>query len=496
MPALVAPHARRTLRLASTQAAVGLALGGAAGARLTAQQHMPASRNTLLRLIRQVPPPAVAPPRVVGIDDWAKRKGHTYGTIVVDLETHEPIDLLDDRLAETVEAWLLAHPTVEVISRDRAEAYASGATAGALDAVQVADRFHLLKNLCDAIEQELRQRGARIGRTASDATAEAAVPPAVMEVVTAAAAAPSEPERTGTGMRQDMAACHPHPASVPAALPDVRPIYLDTPSGRRAETLRQGRRSERFAQYSQVVALRDQGFDQPMIARRVGLSARTVSRWLAADGFPERKPRSGETSCLDPYKAYLLERWQAGCHNGTHLWQMIQGQGFAGCYGSVADFLAPLRRGDAVRAAPATLPRPAAVPTPQWYTARQAAFLFLRPPTELTPAEQDDLLRMQVQDDILTTIYALTQDFAAMLRERRGECLDGWLARAEASACPELQRFANGIRGDDAAVRAGLTLEWSQGPVEGQVTRLKLVKRQMYGRAKLDLLRQRVLHAA
>jgi transposase len=376
LPALVAPHARRTGRLATAQAAAGLALGGAAGARLAAKHHMPTSRNTILRLIRRVPPPPVPAPRVIGLDDWAKRKGHQYGTIVVDLETHAPIELLDDRLAETVTTWLQAHATVEVISRDRAEAYAG------------------------------------------------------------------------------------------------------------------------FTQYTELIALRGQGLDQATIARRIGLSRRTISRWLAVPNFPERKPRSGDASSLDPYKPYLLERWEAGCHNGTQLWRAIQGQGFAGCYGIVADFLAPLRRGEAVQAAPTMLPLSVAAPTPLWYTARQAAFLFLRPPAELTPSEQEDLLRMQVQDDSLTTIYGLTQDFAAMLRERRGEHLDGWLARAEASGCPELQRFANGIRRDEAAVRAGLTLVWSQGPVEGQVTRLKLVKRQMYGRAKLDLLRQRVLHAA
>jgi transposase len=236
---------------------------------------------------------------------------------------------------------------------------------------------------------------------------------------------------------------------------------------------------------------------QATIARRAGVSQRTVSRWLAAESFPERKPRSGDASALDPFKPFLLESWQAGCQNGTHLWRLIQGQGFAGSYGVVADFLAPLRRGEAVCEKLAPSPLAPSAPPPQWYTPRQAAFLFLRPPTELTPAEQDDLLGMQAKDDSLTTIYALTQDFASMVRERHGEQhLDGWLDRAATSDCPKLQRFANGVRRDYAAVRAGLKLEWSQGPVEGQVTRLKLVKRQMYGRAKLDLLRQRVLNAA
>ncbi len=428
LAALVAPHARRTRRLAKSQTDVGLALGGAAGARLTVKQHMPASRNTLLRLIRQVPTSAADSPRVVGLDDWAKRKGHSYGTIVVDLETREPIDLLDDRSAETVELWLKAHPTLEVVSRDRAEADASGATAGAPTAVQVADRFHLLKNLREAIEQELTQRAARISRTASDDTLNIAVPPIVAGMATTMVSAPEEVAERAAAVTVEMVASASAPTTVLRLRSDMPTLYADTPAGCRAETARQTRWSERFAQYTQVVTLHDQGLPPSTIARRAGVSKRTVPRWLAAASFPERKPRTGDPSCLDPFKPFLLESWQGGCQNGTHLWRLIQAQGFGGSYGVVADFLAPLRRGEAVREKLAPAPRAPSAPTPQWYTPRQAAFLFLRPPSELTPAEQDDLRRLQTKDDILTTIYALTQDFVWMLRERQGEQF-GWVAR-------------------------------------------------------------------
>jgi len=496
LPVLVAPHARRTRRLARAQADVGLALGGAAGARLTAKQHIPTSRNTLLRLIRREAPPAADPPRVVGLDDWAKRKGQTYGTIVVDLETREPIDLLDDRSAETVEGWLKVHPTVEVVSRDRAEAYASGTTAGAPDAVQVADRFHILKNLREAIEQELGQRGARIGRTVPDVASDPAVPPALRGAAHRVVRVPDERARSASTTLKDVILPGAQRVIAPTPLPDVPTIYPETPAGRRAEIGRQARRSARFAQYTQVVAWHAQGLDQPTIARRVGISKRTVARWLTARGFPERKPRSGDASGLDPYKAYLLESWRAGCHNGMRLWRMIQAEGFAGSYSLVAEYLGPLRRGEAVREGPGTLSPGASVTKEHCYTARQAACLFLRRPTDLTDSEKRDLTHMQGYDAVLTMIYTLTQDFAAMVREHNAERLDQWLAVAATGAFPELQRFANGVRQDYAAVRAGLELPWSQGPVEGHITRLKLVKRQMYGRAKLDLLRQRVLHAA
>lgn len=469
LPALAARYARRTARLATEQSAVGLALGGAAGARLTAEQGVPTSRNTLLRLVRALPLPEAAPARVIGIDDWAQRKGHTYGTIIIDLERHQPLDLLPDRTAETIAAWLKAHPGTEVISRDRAGAYAAGATEGAPDAVQVADRFHLVKNWGDVLEQAFKQCDIPIGRTPPDTPGAAAW---------AATSAGTDQVTLAPAMSTSVPVTHRGSPAPRAA--------------RRAEAARQARRTERYEQYQQLLALRQQGLDQPMLARTLGLSTRTVSRWLNADGFPERQPRSGDTSGLDPYLGFLDERWTAGCHNATHLFRELQKAGFTGSYGRVASYLVPLRHGSVGRKPVATVRAPA---PSQFYTARQAAFLFLRRPEELSPSEQEDLVQLP-QEGTLATLYTLTQDFARMVRERTAARLDGWLDRAATSPFSEVRRFVNGIRRDNAAVRAGLTLAWSQGQVEGNVTRLKLLKRQMYGRAKLDLLRQRVLLAA
>jgi transposase len=293
LPALVAPSARRTQRLTHAQRDVALALGGAAGARLTAKQHMPTSRQTLLRLLRHIPLPVTVAPRVVGLDDWAKRKGHSYGTIIVDLETHDPIDLLDDRSAETVERWLKAHPSVEVVGRDRSETYAAGVTAGAPEAIQVADRWHILKNLREAIEQELAQRRAQIARHTLDESQETKGAPAMI----AAARSSNEPDdkSAGNAVRGDLATAYSLSVRAGRRSAERQVVYPDTPTGRRAEATRQERRTARLARYAKMVALLDQGLDQSMIARMVGMSERTVTRWLAADGFPEhprRCPRS------------------------------------------------------------------------------------------------------------------------------------------------------------------------------------------------------------
>jgi transposase len=293
---------------------LGLALGGCGGARQAVRQGMPTSRNTVLRLVRRIPPPPEPAPIVIGIDDWAQRKGQMYASIVVDLERHQPITLLSDRSAQTMEAWLQAHPTVTIISRDRSTTYAAASTAGAPSAIQVADRFHILKNLREAVEQELARRGIVLQRSAPD-TAAPAAPDAVGQV-----------RSTNDGGTSGVAAPQPPPALATAqnAQLPTSPIYPTTPSGRRAEAARQARRAERLAQYTQMVELQQQGLDQGSIVRTIGVSPRTVSRWSARGQFPERKRRTGDTSGLEPYKAYLLEHWHAGCHTIAHLWRDVQ----------------------------------------------------------------------------------------------------------------------------------------------------------------------------
>ena len=288
VPTVARPYAHTTTRASQAQCDTGLVLGGAAGARQLARQGLPGSRQTVLRRVRGYQPASGPAPRVIGIDDWAKRKGHTYGTIVVDLDRGCPVDLLDDRLAETVAAWLRAHPEVTVVARDRADAYASGVTQGAPHAVQVADRWHLLKNLREAVEVELCQRPALPW-------------------------APPLPEA------QSLSPAAP----VPLGLETTDAVHIvptaETPAGSRADVARLARRTQRLAQYERARALRDEGYTWAVVAQQVGVPPRTLRYWFAREGFPERRRRTGDRSSAAPYRAYLQQRWEAGEHSATQL---------------------------------------------------------------------------------------------------------------------------------------------------------------------------------
>jgi transposase len=459
LPTVVAPWARCTLRLAQRLVALGLALGGRAGMRLSHAWDLAVSRNTLLRLLRRLPRPVLPTPRVLGVDDFALRKRRTYGTVLIDLERRQPVELLPDRTADTVAQWLREHPGVEVIARDRSSAYAEGARQGTPAATQVADRFHLLQNLREALDQVF--------------ITQSHVLDAVNET-----------------MRQQ-----------PVPLPDgtmgvpVPPHDLPLPAQQRAAH----RQARRQALHTQVWALHRQGWTAPAIAQQVRVSLRTVQRDLRSATFAGRKRRSdlGE-SVLTPYKPYLLERWNAGCYTAMRLFRDLRQRGYAGGYGVVAAYARRLRQAQGLppghRCPRQALP-PVAEPPCQPLTPRRATWLVLRRETQRTEAETQQLAQVRAQQAEVAEAIDLAQDFAALVRQRQPEALDPWLQRATASTLEALQRFAKGLYEDYEAVKAGVTLPWSTGPVEGHINRLKMLKRQMFGRARLDLLSRRFVGA-
>ncbi len=462
-PELAPAYARRTLRQRKTLGEIAFALGGRAGARLARLLGLPVSFWTLLRLLRRTLLPPFATPRLLGVDDFAWRKGDHYGTILVDLQAHKPIDLLPDREAETFAAWLREHPGVQVVSRDRAGSYAEGAKKGAPDAIQIADRYHLVANLRDTLQQVLdRQRHSL---------------PLLQERESAVQSEPREAERQ---MQRE----ETHPAA-------SAPLSLT-----RTQALRQIRRGKRYERYQTVVNLHQQGFGRRAIARQTGLSRNTVRRYLEAGAFPEQGLRRNRPSLLDPYLPYLRERWGAGCQNAAQLYRELQNRGYHGSPTTLRALLSDWRASEPSARRTRGRKRTSPLPAQRHLSSREASFLFIKRPQTLTPTHQGYLEQICQASTELNQVYELSQHFVSMIRQRQAEHLDDWLEQVREHAPHELKSFARGIRRDEKAVRAGLSRLESNGQVEGQNTRLKYLKRQMYGRAKFDLLRLRMLHAA
>ena len=457
LPTIAAPWARRTLRLAQRLLALGVALGGKAGVRLGHAWDVRVSRTTLLRLLRRQPEPEAPTPRVLGVDDWALRKGHTYGTILVDLERRQPIALLPDRAGNTFAQWLQAHPGVEVITRDRAKAYADGARQGAPQAIQVADRFHLLQNLAETLTQLFNRHSP------------------AFQVVNAAAAQRPHTQPDGSVVVPVLPAAPPRHAQVQAA----------------------HSRSRRLARHEQIWALHRQGWTGQAIARQLRIGKSTVFRYLRSPTFAERTYTRRGHSILHPYKDLLLQYWNQGCHDALQVFHRLQQQGYRGSYATVARYAQRLRQAQGLtprQPPPTTHPLPVvAEPQHGQLTPRGTAWLVLRRPETRTPDEEQQLAQLAAQQPELAEAVTLARDFADLMRTRQPDHLESWLARAATSAGAALRRFAQGLRDDYAAVKAGVTVPWSNGPVEGHINRLKMLKRQMFGRAHLDLLRRRFL---
>ena len=342
LPRVVAHYARKTVRLNAALELIGFALGGEAGARLARELGLIVSPDTLLRRLRRSSCVEPSAPRIIGVDDFAFRRGQRYGTLLVDLERRCPIDLLPDREAETLSAWLKAHPGIKVITRDRSKTYARGITEGASAAVQIADRWHLLKNLREALEKLLKRQ-----------------------------------------LRQKL----------------PRPIQRFCP---------------------------------------------TISDETEANDFLERS------------RVRLL----------PHL---INGK--------------RKKRARSIRPPPIRLP-----------SSRQAAWMLLQP-EQLNDEQQFTMVKLCQLFPQIERAKELAQEFIRIVCERSSNKFNEWLRSAMQSKLKEFESFACGLSEDYEAVINALRYEWSNGQLEGQVNRLKLIKRMMYGRAKFDLLRARVLRS-
>lgn len=445
VPGLAGAYARRTGRARQLLERIAIALCGRAGARLACWLGIWADRTTMIRILRSLPDPAAPEATKLGVDDFATRRGRTYGTVLIDTETGQVLDLLPDREAGTLAAWLAEHPAVKVICRDRAGAYADAANRGAPQAIQVADRFHLWKNLIEYVEKTVSRHRADLPATA---------------------AGPDEPPGLDG-----------QPASgAPGAGPAPRDSARD---GRIVIRTR-----ERHTAVHQRLAA---GQNHTQIARELGLDRHTVRRFArAADpgelltaSAPAQRP-----TVLDGHTDYLRQRWDQGCHDAARLAAELKARGYRGSVKTVRRYLQPFRDGITPPTRPAS---PAVRDVTRWICTR---------PDRLADDDKARLGEILARSAPLAATAGHVAAFAAMLTGRTGTraALTEWLNTVDAADLPHLRSFTAGIRRDLDAVINGLTMPDNSGPVEGTVNKIKYLKRQMFGRANFDLLRIRVLH--
>lgn len=441
---LALPYARRTTRLCMLLTTLALTAGGEPGARLSQTIGAPVCAATMITLLRRLPPVCATPPQVLGVDDWSFRRHREGGTILVDLERGCPIDLLRGSDEQTFATWLAAHPGSAIISRDRGQDYTNAATQAAPQAMQVADRWHLLHNVGEVLTKVLSRHSGVLRKAAHLA-------PTLSD--------PRPP------------ASQPRP---PRVLPEAPPRSPVIPL--------RGQRAWQLAMYDQVHALASAGYRNTAIAAELGITRKTVRKYLRLPVLVDHRTLARPSS-VEPYRAEVEARWAEG---GTirDIWRYLQTLGFTGSYKAVGGFThtwnPPAVLQDPappVRSAPReTSPAPCML----LRTCRQACWLLQQRPADLRAHDLAFRTALCAVEPELATLDPLIARFRALIRERQVDALPGWIADTLACGVKEFQRFALSIQQDQAAVTAALVEPWSNGPVEGQVNRLKVLKRQMY----------------
>jgi transposase len=429
-PGVLARYARQTQRLRKALLELAFSSCAEAAARVSKLLGYVTSPDTLIRQQRreQITTPI---PQVLGVDEFALRRGCTYGTILIDLERHQPVDILDGKQAEPLAQWLRDHPGVDILVRDRAEAYALAGHTAAPQALQLVDRFHLARNVSDALRELLRSRRWTIPAQETGL----AIHLEIYRVPAAAALEMKEPKAT----------------------PRKEALW---------EAVQQRKGSGQYIR---------------AMARELGVCRRTVRKYLAADRPPGYRSRQSRHTKLAPYLSYMHQRWQEGCHSARRIYGELVGRG---CQGSESQVRATGR--------PWRSKRPSAPHTNRPTTGFH--WWVLRPNQHLRESSKQELADFLEANPALAKGYYLKESFQRILAEHDVEAFDTWLQEAVESGVKPFEALAKSFRQDYEAIKLALTMPWSTGQCEGQICRVKLIKRLGYGRAKLDLLRQRVLH--
>jgi transposase len=445
------------------------------------------SGDTILRRVRTMPLTVELKPCAIGIDDFALRKGHRYGTVVVDHESHRVVDLLPDRSSESTARWMASQPQVQIVTRDRSTLYAKGISAANPDAVQIADRFHLHANLRDALVRMLDRHHADISAAAEAVAAEPeAFSASEVSVPSETAMRPIAPEITlAIGVLDT-------PIQAPSTV--IEPAPCDPPRLSRAARLSMERRARRYAKFQKTIALKDSSKSLRAISRELGIGRDLVTRFIRAGSFPERA-KTRRPRAINQVIGQLRQLWDSGLHNAVELRRRLNAAGFTGSLNMVRRCVRPWRDAMVRSHTPGrkAILRPADS-KPVRISSNRLAWLLLKSDIGREPDEQKVIDRLLEDCEPVRAATELVFQFKQILPKRHSELLLQWIERAsQPDVADEIKTFAEGLLRDWPSVKVAVELPWSNARAEGHVNRIKLIKRKMYGRANFDLLRIRVL---
>lgn len=425
-------YKRVSKRLERKLLKIALLVGGNSGAILCKTLNIPISSSGLIRLIHQQELTKPEASDALGIDDWAYKKGNVYGTAIVDLVQHKIIDLLPDREASTVEAWLKERPTTKIITRDRFSGYATGITNALPYVTQVADRWHLLKNMGDALQKMLERKRQELR------------PKRYVQRI------PSRGEQTDAKEKESV----------------KKPM------------------TKRQIQLQQVKEYNAQGITIRAISRALKICRQTVRKYIDLDEPPRK---NGARTNISKFAEYLQARISEDpTLEVMQLWKEIKGNGFSGCRTTVYEYLKNYSKG---RKQHQTIILPQIAP----WLPRKVSLLLYRKKELLSPKEKKLIHELRNRSKEIKLASAMATRFRELMEEKKGHLLKAWVNEVQETSLKELKSFARGLLSDFTAVENAFTLDWSNGQVEGQINKLKTIKRQMYGRASFELLRKRMV---
>jgi transposase len=432
------PYKRRTVRFDKVCLKLVLESSGKAAERIALDLGIDISDTSLLRLISEAPEPNISTPHALGVDDWAYKKGHRYGTVLVNLENRKIIDILYDREATTLEKWLKSHAGVAVISRDRYGKYIQGATNGAPAAIQVADRWHLLKNLGEATTKVMLREYSRLNQVFRK----------------------EETQASEEAIVRDQHIPHSSDTEI---------------------------RRQRFLELKELQA---KGHSIKAMARHLKMHRQTIKKYIDMDTLPRKLYK--DENMVESYFPYIKERLvkEPAVYIKT-LWTELQEQGYKGAYSTFADAL--LYYG--IRIGKKATHKKGPMHHGSFFKPSKAAVLFLMAENKLTEVDRCLIKKICTASNQLSATLSLIRSFRYMMINKQGTRLKKWIKLAQGAGIKEIASFATGLLTDYSSIENSISLQWSNGPLEGNVNKLKTIKRQMYGRASFELLKKRLLLA-